>query len=142
MSFTGAVALGSLEEVTAQVKTADHSARTRGAGLTPFLLACDIGDAEKAAVLLPFSGDAEQRAAYQQQPALTVAAEKGRVEVIRWLLAQGFDAEEADTYGGTALIAAAAAGQAEAVKVLLEAGADVTGPIRSVRFSPRHQTHH
>lgn len=119
-----AVALGNLEEVRSAADGGDMSARDVE-GLTPFLLACDIGDVEKAAALLPLSGHDDKFRTYQRQPALTVAAEKGRAEMVRWLLANGFDVNEPDQFGGTALIAASERGNAEMVKILLDSGADI-----------------
>lgn len=119
-----AVALGGLAEVRSAAEEGDLSARDVE-GLTPFLLACDIGDVDKAAFLLPLSRQEDLFRTYQRQPALTVAAEKGRDATVRWLLANGFDVNEADEFGGTALIAASERGNAEIVKTLLDAGADI-----------------
>lgn len=116
-----AVALGGLDEVQGAAEAGDMSARDES-GLTPFLLACDIGDIEKAALLLPLSKPGDRFRTHHREPALTVAVQKGRAEMAGWLLANGFDVNEPDEFGGTALIAAA---EAEIVKVLLEAGADV-----------------
>lgn len=119
-----AVALGSLRDVRRVAEAKDMSARDVF-GLTPFLLACDIGDVEKAAVLLPLSKPEDTLMIYHRVPALTVAARKGRTETVAWLLANGFDVNEPDEFGGTALIAAAEMGKAEIVTTLLEAGADI-----------------
>jgi len=119
-----AVALGDLEELRHAASTGDMSARDVS-GLTPFLLACEIGDVEKAALLLPLSRREDMVSTYHREPALTVAARKGRVEVVNWLLANRFDVNETDEFGGTALIAAAEMDQREIVAILLEAGADI-----------------
>lgn len=119
-----AVALGDMEELRRTARIGNTSARdvTR---LTPFLLACELGEIEKAAFLLPLSKNEDRYSAHHRQPALAIAAAKGRAEMVRWLLAEGFDVNEPDEFGGTALIAAAARGEVEVVKVLLKAGADI-----------------
>ena len=118
-----AVALGSLEDVRRAAETGDMSARDVS-GLTPFLLACDVGDTEKSAVLLPLAKPEYMFRTRQRVPALTVAATKGRTAMVAWLLANGFDVNEPDEFGGTALIAASQMGRAETVDTLLDAGAD------------------
>lgn len=119
-----AVALGDLNELRVAAEAGDLSARDV-LWLTPFLLACEMGEVEKAAFLLPVSKSEDRYSAYQRQPVLTVAARKGRTEVVRWLLASEFNVNEADDFGGTALIAAAESDNAEVLKTLLEAGADI-----------------
>lgn len=121
-----AVALSGMAEIrrVAEAEAGDMSARDVS-GLTPFLLACDIGDIEKAAALLPLSEQEDLFATHHRRPALTVAAENGRAAMVSWLLANGFDVNAPDEFGGTALIAAAEADKAEVVKILLEAGADI-----------------
>lgn len=119
-----AVALGSLEEVQSAARDRDMSARDVS-GLTPILLACDIGDIEKAATLLPMSKTDDRFRTHHREPALMVAAQKGRAGIVRWLLANGFDVNEPDDFGGTALIAAAETNNVEIVKILLEASADI-----------------
>lgn len=119
-----AVALGDMEELRDAARTGDMSARDE-LSLTPFLLACEMGDVEKAAFLLPLSEQEDRYSTHQREPALTVAAAKGRTEMVGWLLANGFEANEMNEFGGTALIAAAASGKVETVRILLEAGADI-----------------
>jgi hypothetical protein len=123
-SLHRAVALGSLEEVQVAADCAAFSARDVS-GLTPFLLACDIGDVDKAAALLPLSKQEDRYRTRNREPALMVAADKRRGPMVRWLLAKGFDANETDEFGGTALITAAEVNSVEIVKDLLESGADI-----------------
>jgi len=140
-----AVTLGSLAEVQGLAPTADLAARDRY-GLTPFLLACDIGDAEKAEVLLPHCDEDAFYLERDLAPAATLAARKGRLEILRWLAAKGFDIDEADGYGNTALIVAAEYDQAAAVKLLLSLGADVdaryalSAAVRDKGMDPESQT--
>ncbi len=119
-----AVALGDMAELRRVATNGDTSARDVER-LTPFLLACDLGETEKAACLLRLSKQEDRYSAYQRKPALAIAAERGRADVVRWLLANGFDVNETDEFGGTALIAAAETNRAEVVEILLEAGADI-----------------
>lgn len=119
-----AVALGDMEELQRAAKVGDMSARDVE-GLTPFLLACEMGVIEKAAFLLPLARQEDLYARFQRTPALARVAAKGRVEMVRWLLANGFDVNEPDEFGGTALIAAAEMEQPEVVEILLMAGADI-----------------
>jgi len=119
-----AVALGDMDELRHAARTGDISARDVER-LTPFLLACDLGEIENAAFLLPLSQQDDKFSAYQRKPALAIAAERGRADVVRWLLANGFDVNETDEFGGTALIAAAEMNKPEVVAILLEAGADI-----------------
>lgn len=119
-----AVALGGMEELQSAAMDGDMSARDVE-GLTPFLLACEMGEIEKAALLLPLSEREDRYRTHQREPALAVAAAKGRVGMVSWLLANGFEVNETNEFGGTALIAAAASGEVETVRILLEAGADI-----------------
>jgi ankyrin repeat protein len=123
-SLHRAVALGDMEELQSAAKDGDMSVRDVE-GLTPFLLACALGEVEKAAYLLPLSKEDDRYARYHRTPVLALVAEKGRVEMVRWLLDNGFDVNETDEFGGTALIAAAKMDRIEVVSILLEAGADI-----------------
>src|SRR5260370_30482058 len=59
------------------------------------------------------------------KPALRLAAEKGRDEVMKLLLERGADVDARGWYGRTALHGASYKGVLEAVRLLLEHGADV-----------------
>lgn len=118
-----AVALGDMEALQDAANDGDLSARDVE-GLTPFLLACALGEVEKAEFLLPATDDANLYTTHHRGPALALAAERGQGEIVRWLLANGFDVNETDAHGGTALIAAAEADRAGIVEILLQGGAD------------------
>jgi len=68
---------------------------------------------------------------------LLSAAYGGNADILRALLALGLDVDDADQHGFTALMAASSFGHADAVRVLLEAGADRSargnvGPMRNL----------
>ncbi|WP_017663023.1 ankyrin repeat domain-containing protein [Baaleninema simplex] len=71
---------------------------------------------------------------------LCIAAEQGDLDRLQRLLAAGVDPNRADFRRRTALAQAAGSGQVEAMRVLLEAGADVNGsdryhiPIRAAKY--------
>lgn len=119
-----AVALGTVSDVISLAHMGNLLARDRN-GLTPFLLACDVGDAAKAEALLAITPESGRYKTYLKKPALIVAAEKGRSAVISWLLDSGFDVDEADEFGGTALIAAVEYDRPTIVDLLLANGADI-----------------
>ncbi|MBE9554452.1 MAG: ankyrin repeat domain-containing protein [Proteobacteria bacterium] len=119
-----AVALGDMEELRDAAGTGNMSARDE-LRLTPFLLACEMGEVEKTAFLLPLSEEEDLYSTYHREPALAIAAAKGRTEMVSWLLDNGFDVNDTNEFGGAALIAAAEMDEAEVVKILLMAGADI-----------------
>ena len=57
--------------------------------------------------------------------ALMLAAYHGRVEVVRYLLNRGADANTADNGGSTVLMGAAFKGDLEVARLLVQAGADI-----------------
>jgi len=118
-----AVAFGTLEDIQKLVSSGDLSARSYQ-GLTPFLLAVHMGDVERAAMLLPVSSRKDTYRSRDAEPALVIAAENGCLGMVEWLLANGFDANDAAEFGLTALIAAAS-DSPEIVAVLLDAGARI-----------------
>jgi len=119
-----AVALGEVDDVRKTATSSDLSARDWW-GLTPFLLACYLGAVEKAALLLPLSAHGDIYWTHHRQPALMVAARMGHAAMVRWLLANGFDVNEPDEFGATALMEAADSDAVGVVKILLDAGADI-----------------
>jgi ankyrin repeat protein len=81
---------------------------------------CD--DADAAAALLSQGIEANSS---EGASALSLAAGRGRVEVMKVLLDYGADPNARGVEGDTPLICAATSGEPEAVRMLLEAGADV-----------------
>lgn len=93
---------------------------------TSLIRAIKISDADRVRTLL-FAHVNVNEKNYAGITPMTVAGEKGNMEVIRLLVEDGkADINEPSSYGVTPLIAAAAAGQAEAIQYLLKHGADAT----------------
>ena len=89
---------------------------------TPFLLAAQVGEVEKAVLLLEAGARLEDRGRCGKT-ALMHAAEMGHTDLVEWLLAEGADPNGIDDDGGTALISAASRGAAGCVEALLRRGA-------------------
>lgn len=118
-----AVALGDLDDVAA-FADAEGLAAIDDWGRTPFLLAIVLGDVAKARCLAERGADmlALGRGG---ESAVFLAAEHHRTQALAYLLGEGMEADEADYYGRTPLIAASEAGDAEIVALLIAQGADV-----------------
>lgn len=117
-----AVALGSLEDVRALGDGPDIAERGF-LDMTPFLLAVALGDVEKAALLLPLCDAADTSG---EDTALNLAchgyASRGSAKMGAWLIAQGFDPDEAGEGGYAPIMKAAISNHVEMVEVLLRAG--------------------
>jgi ankyrin repeat protein len=89
-----------------------------------WLVSLQMGDIAKAELLREHGADihAVGRCA---QPPLFYAIVCYRTTMLRWLCDQGFDIEQTDQFGTTALIQAAECGAIEAVDLLLRAGASI-----------------
>ena len=68
--------------------------------------------------------------------ALNAAARSGLNEIIRELLQSGVDANAADAQGCTPLMQAATGGNALAIKLLIDAGADINARDHQKGFTP------
>lgn len=93
---------------------------------TSLIRAIKINDADRIRTLLFAHVDVNEKN-YAGITPMTIAGEKGNLEVIRLLVEDGkADINAKSSYGVTPLIAAAAAGKGEAVTYLLKNGADAT----------------
>lgn len=119
-----AVALGTVEDVRRLV---DSGAVLEGRdrwSRTAWLVAVQCGDLRKAAFLAERKADltAVGRCGV---PALFYAIQGHHPAMLRWLLELGFDVEQTDEFGRTALHEAVEVGFDEGVEILLGAGARV-----------------
>lgn len=108
----------------------DHGAHVEQrdvSGYTALLLARDY---ETAKVLIE-AGSAVNAAAHNGVTALSIAAQRGELPLVRLLLTAGADIEAATRHGSTPIMRAAENGHLEVVDVLLDAGAD---PFRRNRW--------
>ncbi|MEM6777905.1 MAG: ankyrin repeat domain-containing protein [Planctomycetota bacterium] len=119
-----AVALGTMDEVEQHLFEDSPRVHDRDRWeRTPWLLACLVGDIEKAKRVLASGADLRDRERMGPD-ALGICAERGNSEMLLWLLQVGADADAADDVGSTALMLAAQAGNADCVRALLEGGAN------------------
>ncbi|HJD20011.1 MAG TPA: ankyrin repeat domain-containing protein, partial [Candidatus Avelusimicrobium excrementipullorum] len=101
-------------------------AKTKYVYDTSLVRAIKTGDADRVRTLIYANVDVNERN-YAGITPLTVAAEKGNMDIIKLLVEEGSASVNLNSsYGVTPLIAAAAAGQREAVDYLLQNGADPT----------------
>ena len=93
---------------------------------TSLVRAIKISDADRVRTLMYANVDVNEKN-YAGITPLTIAAEKGNMEIIKMLVEDGNAlVNEASSYGVTPLIAAAAAGNDEAVAYLVGQGANVS----------------
>ena len=100
-------------------------AKTKFVYDTSLVRAIKTQDFDRVRTLIYANVDVNERN-YAGLTPLTVAAEKGNMEILRMLVEEGTASVNLpSSYGVTPLLAAAAAGQTDAVNYLLENGADV-----------------
>lgn len=93
---------------------------------TSLVRAIKISDADRVRTLMYANVDVNEKN-YAGITPLTIAAEKGNMEIIKMLVEDGNAlVNDVSSYGVTPLIAAAAAGNDEAVAYLVEQGANVS----------------
>jgi ankyrin repeat protein len=120
--------LGTVRTLLAAHAAADAQNRY---GVTPLVLAVEAGSLEIVNALIAAGADVNH-ALPEGETVLMTAARTGNVPVIQALLRHSANVEAREGfYGETALIWATAMNHAEAVRVLLDAGADLNG--RSAR---------
>jgi len=98
-----------------------------GHDATALTMAAEMGDLEIFTMLLDGGADEHVMLGPERDVSLIhVAAEKGRGQIVRFLIERGHDAESEDNIGETPLMFASHALDASAFWVLLDAGANAT----------------
>lgn len=118
-----AIVFGSVEEVKQLIDAGADLEVWDFCNRTPWILSVQISEIEKAQLLLPAAAD-RNKYLTSEEPELMYAIRNNHTELLKWLIAQGFDVEATDHYGTTPLIAAVERGATDCVRILLEAGAD------------------
>lgn len=123
-----AIVLGTIEEVQTLLEKGSALDARDFRARTPFLLSLQTGDIWKASLLLRTGANREEKGHCKRTP-MQIAVESRKPVVLKWLIEQGFDVNDTDQFGGTALLSAIEREEAECVRILLDAGADPTkGP--------------
>ena len=90
---------------------------------TPWLLSIQVGDLKKVKLLSDSGINCHERGIAGKTPVMFAIA-NNRVEVLNWLIAEGFDLKATDESNTTTLMVAAETGATDCVRILLKAGAD------------------
>ncbi len=136
-----AIAIGTLEDVQAELDRGTDLAATDCWSRTPWLLSLQVGDLSKAKLLLAAGASREDRGHCGAVPLMYPIA-NGHVDMLRWLLSEGVNPEDTDEFGGTPLMYAAEMAAAECVEVLMEAAADIHHAKNDLHFLKRRLTLH
>jgi ankyrin repeat protein len=91
---------------------------------TPFLIAVQLGDIDKASALLELGANRDA-AGRCGKTVLQYAAQMNHIAMLNWLIDLGCDVDAVDEFGDTALMMAASCGHAAALALLIERGADM-----------------
>ena len=91
---------------------------------TPFLFAVQLGDTEKAQLLLDLGANRSAVGRCEMTP-MQYAVQQNNVPMLKWLVDSGFDIESTDEFLETPLFAAAEQGMTECVSFLIQCGADI-----------------
>jgi ankyrin repeat protein len=122
------------------VAHAKTGALTRLGAYTPLHLACSRGRGAVVARLLEAGSDPNALTGTGVQP-IHLAAQAGDADAVRALLGRGARVNARDeTHGRTPLVFAVAAQRLDAMKVLLDLGADVTQTTRVIDYTQRSAT--
>src|SRR6478609_1789573 len=118
-----AAARGDRDAVKSLLKQASDVNAAQGDGMTALHWAAMKGDAELAQMLIFAGANIKATTRLGAYTPLYLAAQQGHAKVIEALVAAGADAKSANANGTTALMVAAASGEVDAVRVLVDKGA-------------------
>ena len=122
-----AAARGDRETVKALLKKAADVNAAQGDGMTALHWAAMNGDADLAQMLIVAGANVRATTRLGTYTPLYLASQQGHAPVIQALITAGADVKSGTPNGTTPLMVAAASGELDAVKVLVENGADVNG---------------
>jgi ankyrin repeat protein len=94
-------------------------------GRTPLMVACSRGSKQQVQFLISNGADVDARNPNYQENALSIAIIKGRVFILRCLLAAKADVEVFKEEMGTPLMEAIRHGNIEIARILLQSNADI-----------------
>ncbi len=119
-----AVAFGTATNVASALENEVDLEKADSWWRTAWHIALQTGEIPKAKLLMDSGANIHARGNCDQPP-LFYAVENGHISMLQWLLEIGMDLGDTNEFGWTTLSTAASHGQAEAVGVLIDAGADV-----------------
>ena len=118
------VAFGDIKSIQASLKKQKDIDQRDTWERTPWLLAVQLGNIEKASFLLK-SGASKDVVGRVGKIPMGYAIQHDNVEMLTWLIEQGLDIETRDHYLDTPVIIAAKEGAIRCLKYLLDLGADI-----------------
>jgi len=130
-----AASRGDREAVKSLLQKAADVNAAQGDGMTALHWAAMNGDAELAQMLIVAGANIKATTRLGAYTPLYLASQHGQAQVLQALIKAGADTKTGTNNGTTPLMAAAASGRLDAVRVLLEHGADV-----NAKDGVRHQT--
>jgi ankyrin repeat protein len=131
-ALTLAAAKGNAPIVELLLKSGADANGALPEGETVLMTAARTGDVETLRLLLAYGADVNAKESWRGQTALMWAAADNHPKAIQLLLELGAGIDARSNGGFSALLFAARAGKLDAVKALIEAGADINDTIRPV----------
>jgi ankyrin repeat protein len=120
-SLAKAVVFGTFVDVEAALAKGPDLSQRDCWDRTPWMLCLELGDLEKAKLLLRAGVSPDDRS-HCGRSAVAVAADVGNSALINWLVDEGFGLEDPDVFHLTPLMRAVAEGHVDAVRTLLRRG--------------------